>query len=171
LTRALVDPLPRLNIRSGAEHPSPRGVPLSSPEDLDVVIERHHEALLEIARGRADGFKALYSRGDDATLANPFGPPARGWEQIERTLTGAARHYEDGEIRSIERIAKVVTTALAYTVELERFTARVAGAAEPRPVTLRVTTVFRPEDGTWRIVHRHADPIALPQPPESVLER
>ena len=144
---------------------------MTSLDDLDAVIERHHEALLEIARGRADGFRALYSRGDDATLANPFGPPARGWDQIERTLDGAAAHYEDGEIRSIETVAKLVTPDLAYTVELERFTARVAGAREAAPVTLRVTTVFRPEDGTWRIVHRHADPIAFPQPPESVLER
>jgi ketosteroid isomerase-like protein len=144
---------------------------MSSPDDLDAVIERHHEALVEIARGNADGFKALYSRADEATLANPFGPPARGWAQIERTLEAAAGHYEDGELRAVEQVAKMMTPELAYTVELERFTARVAGAPEPGPVTLRVTTVFRPEDGAWRIVHRHADPIAVPQTPESVLER
>jgi ketosteroid isomerase-like protein len=42
---------------------------------------------------------------------------------------------------------------------------------EARPVTLRCTTIFRPEDGTWKIVHRHADPIASVQAPESVLQR
>jgi ketosteroid isomerase-like protein len=29
--------------------------------------------------------------------------------------------------------------------------------APPEPYTLRVTTVFRREDGEWRIVHRHGD--------------
>jgi hypothetical protein len=30
--------------------------------------------------------------------------------------------------------------------------------------------VFRPEEGTWKVVHRHADAITAPQPAESVLE-
>jgi hypothetical protein len=38
-------------------------------------------------------------------------------------------------------------------------------------ISLRVTSVFRPEDGIWKLVHRHADPITTPQPPESVLQR
>jgi hypothetical protein len=38
-------------------------------------------------------------------------------------------------------------------------------------VALRVTSIFRPEDGSWKIVHRHADPITTPQSPESVIQR
>jgi ketosteroid isomerase-like protein len=38
-------------------------------------------------------------------------------------------------------------------------TAAVNGAP-PGPYTLRVTTVFRREDGQWRIVHRHGDSLA-----------
>jgi ketosteroid isomerase-like protein len=121
-------------------------------------------------RGSAEGFKALYSRAEDVTLANPFGPPARGWERVEETLERAARNYVDGEVGSIETVAKCVTPALAYTLELERFTATLVGMQEARPVALRCTTVFRPEGGIWRIVHRHADPITSVRPPESVVE-
>ena len=138
--------------------------------DLDAVIERYHAAIGDFIQGRAEGFETLYSRGDDATLANPFGPPARGWSQISRTLAGAAANYRDGEVRGVETVVRVVTAELAYTVEMERFTARVGGSEEARPVTLRVTTVFRPEDGAWRIVHRHADPIAAPRGADSVVE-
>jgi hypothetical protein len=46
---------------------------------------------------------------------------------------------------------------------MERFRAKAAGSQEIVPVTLRTTTIFRPEDGTWKVVHRHADPINSPQ--------
>jgi hypothetical protein len=29
-------------------------------------------------------------------------------------------------------------------------------------VAVRVTTIFRPEDGEWKVVHRHGDPITTP---------
>jgi ketosteroid isomerase-like protein len=32
-----------------------------------------------------------------------------------------------------------------------------------------VTSIFRREDGTWKLVHRHADPITAPQSAESVI--
>ncbi len=34
--------------------------------------------------------------------------------------------------------------------------------AEPRPYVLRVTTIFRREDGEWKVVHRHANAAADP---------
>jgi ketosteroid isomerase-like protein len=86
-------------------------------------------------------------------------------------LDRAAANYSWGEVLSCESVAKVVTPALAYTVELERMSAQLAGTDEARAVSLRCTTVFRPEDGEWRIVHRHADPITSARPKESVLQQ
>jgi len=143
---------------------------MSAPEDLDQVIERHRAALGEIINGNPDGYKAVYSRGEDVTLSNPFGPPARGWADVSRTLERAAANYRSGEIVAFETVAKLVTPELAFTHELERFTATVVGRDEPGAITLRVTAVYRPEGGSWKLVHRHADPIATARPPESVLQ-
>jgi hypothetical protein len=38
------------------------------------------------------------------------------------------------------------------------------------PHKLRVTSIFGPEEGTWKVVHRRADPITTPQPAESVIQ-
>src|SRR5215217_9126692 len=38
------------------------------------------------------------------------------------------------------------------------------------PCDLRVTMVLGPEDGTWKVVHRHANPITIPQAAESVIQ-
>jgi len=56
-------------------------------------------------------------------------------------------------------------------VEVERFEAKVGGGEQRVPVALRVTSVFRREDGEWKVVHRHADPITTSQPTESVIQR
>ena len=44
---------------------------------------------------------------------------------------------------------------MAYTVGYEHNQVKVNG--ESRTYTLRVTRVYRREDGQWRIVHRHGD--------------
>jgi hypothetical protein len=83
----------------------------------------------------------------------------------------AASQVRDGEITSFEEVAKFVTPELAYTVWLERQKAKVGGREDLTPFALRVTMIFRPEVGTWKVVHRHADPITTAQPAESVIQK
>jgi ketosteroid isomerase-like protein len=83
-------------------------------------------------------------------------------------LDRAAENYREGEVVGFENVSTVMAADLAYAVEIERYRARVGGAEEMTPVSLRVTSVFRRE-GVWKVVHRHADPITAPRPPESVI--
>ena len=48
---------------------------MTSLDDLDETIELHHAALGLFVTGDPEPLKALYSRADDVTLANPFGAP------------------------------------------------------------------------------------------------
>jgi ketosteroid isomerase-like protein len=138
-------------------------------QEQELPLEEYHRAGREITNGNPEVYKSLYSRRDDVTLANPFGPFARGWSDVSATLDRAAQNYRDGEVVGFENVSTVATADLAYTVEIERYRARVGGAEEMAPVAIRVTTVYRREDGVWKVVHRHADPITAPRPPESVL--
>jgi len=63
-----------------------------------------------------------------------------------------------------------VTPELAYVVEIERAKAKVGGREDVTPDALRATMIFRPEDGAWKVVHRHADPITTVQAAESVIK-
>jgi ketosteroid isomerase-like protein len=144
---------------------------MATVDDLDGVIEQSHLALGEFVQGNPEPLKMMYSHQEEVTLANPFGPPARGWEQVAATMEHAATLYRDGEIVSFENVAKYVTPELAYIVEVERYQAKVGGGEDIGPVALRVTSIFRPEEGTWKVVHRHADPITTAQPAESVIQQ
>jgi ketosteroid isomerase-like protein len=114
--------------------------------------------------------KQLFSHREDVSLANPYGPPVRGWEQVAKTIEHASSLRSDGEFVGSEIVAKYVTPELAYVVQIERAEAKVGGREEITPYALRSTNIFRPENGEWKVVHRHADPITTPQPAESVLQ-
>jgi ketosteroid isomerase-like protein len=139
--------------------------------EVDLVIEQHHRALDRFIKGNPEPLKELFSHRENVSLANPFGLPVRGWKQAAETMERAATYYKDGEVISFDPVMKYETPGLAYTVEVERYKAKVGGGNDVVPVALRVTTIFRPEDGTWKIVHRHADPIASVRPAESVVMR
>jgi hypothetical protein len=64
-----------------------------------------------------------------------------------------------------------VTAELAYIVALVREKARVGGSEDITPIALRTTMILRPEEGNWKIVHLHGDPITTPQPAESVIQK
>ena len=80
----------------------------------------------------------------------------------------AAARWSEGEVIGFENIIGYVSGDLGYIVEIERFRGKIGGSQEAGPVALRVTSVLRREDGEWKFVHRHADPITTEQPPESV---
>jgi ketosteroid isomerase-like protein len=140
-------------------------------DDLNEVVEQYHLALGEFVKGDPELTKSMYSHREDVTLANPYGPAARGWEQVAATMERAASHYRGGEIVGFENVAKYATPDLAYVVEVERYKAKVGGREDVVPFALRVTSILRPEDGNWKVVHRHADPITTVQPPESIIRK
>ena len=94
----------------------------------------------------------------------------RGWERVAEVSERAASQFRDGEMVGFETIEKYVTDELAYIVRVERARAKVGGSEDITPITLRVTMIFRSEDGEWKIVHRHADPITTAQPAESLIQ-
>ena len=143
---------------------------MSAVDDVDQLIEQYDVALDEFVKGNPEPVKELFSHGEDVTLANPLGPTAHGWDEVATATERAASQVRDGEMVGFETIEKHVTPELAYIVRVERATAKVGGMEDFAPSTLRVTMVFRLEDGTWKVVHRHADAITAPQPAESVLE-
>ena len=135
----------------------------SSVKDLEEVIQQYHTALDAFVRGTPEPMKALFSRAGDVVLANPFGPAVQGWDKASAALDYASSRFKDGTAAEFDRMASYVAADLATIYEVEQGKLSVGGG----PVTawaLRTTTTFRREDGTWKVVHRHADPIITASP-------
>ncbi len=132
--------------------------------DFRRLVQQYHAALDDFARGDPEPVKRIYSHRDDVTLANPFGPAVHGWENASKALDFASARFRDGRLTSVEPVAEYVAADLVTILEIERWQAKVSGRKELAPFELRVTSTFRREDGTWKMVHRHADPITTPHP-------
>ena len=147
---------------------------MTAEDNVDELIAQFDQATGRFLKGNPEYTEGLWSHGQDVTLANPlgpFGPVVRGWEQVAATMRHAASQVRDGELVDVEIVMKYVTPELAYIVRIERAKAKVGGQQAVAPFSLRATMIMRPEDGVWKIVHRHADPIMTAQPAESIIQQ
>lgn len=101
--------------------------------DLRAILDEYHRALDAFFRGDSGPVKPLFSRQGDATLANPFGPPRRGWTAIEEAMDRAAATYADGGALGFDEISRLVGPELTYLVEIERYEAKVGGSPGDHP--------------------------------------
>jgi ketosteroid isomerase-like protein len=129
--------------------------PLS--EDVANLTQQVAEANTALVRGDIDGYLGLIEHANDYTLMSPFGgAPTHGFDMSRRAAMG--QFFKAGTFDQ-EVVATYATDDFVVLVTIERVRAEVGGL----PVqdwSLRVTQAFRREGAEWRLVHRHADPLA-----------
>ena len=126
-------------------------------------LPRFVEAQRAFHDGDAEPNNALWSTTDPVSLFAARGLCVTGTEQVTKTLRFVASTFSDVRSFEWEPVVSEVSGDLAYTVAIERYAASADGRL-PASKELRVTHVYRREDGQWKAVHRHADPRPPDQP-------
>jgi ketosteroid isomerase-like protein len=124
-------------------------------EFLATMRPRINEAEVALHNGDVGLRSAMWSRTEPLTLYGAA-MSGRGWGEIAPIFKALGRQFSNCLSYRNEIIAAGASGDLAYTVAMEHTTASIDGA-KPTPYVLRVTTIFRREDGEWKVVHRHAD--------------
>jgi ketosteroid isomerase-like protein len=121
---------------------------------LAELVPEQVAAERAIHSGDVEPRLALWSHRDPVTL---FGAKlsGSGWGELNGAFKTVASWFSDSTDYRFEVLAAGASGDLAYTVGFEHNDVKVDG--QPRTYTLRVTHVYRREDGRWKIVHRHAD--------------
>ena len=87
-----------------------------------------------------------------------------GPEEARQVFRWLATRFSNLTDYRFELEAAGASGDLAYTLGYEYISFSMDGGPV-QPITLRVTHVYRREDGEWKIVHRHADSLPVDQTP------
>jgi hypothetical protein len=139
--------------------------PAASPHGFDAFLNVWEAAQNKFINGDDTDWKKHVSTKGDATILGAFGAYETGADVLPRFDWAASQYEPSQAVKRIEYLSRFVGDDLAVTVAIERDRARVKGRAEPIEQALRATQVFRWEDGSWKLVHRHADPLLERKPP------
>jgi ketosteroid isomerase-like protein len=137
--------------------------------DLDdfrtETLARQAKAEEAIVLGDPGPRMELWSRQDPVTLFGAAsGELKSGWDGLSRIFRWVASMFSDvSDFRFDVEVADV-SGDLAYTVGYERFNGSINGRPVA-PMTVRVTHVYRRENGEWKIVHRHGDSVPVDESP------
>ncbi len=128
-------------------------------EFLAETLPRQVEAERALHNGDPGPRIAIWSHDDPVTLFGAFGVAKSGWDDVRETFHWVASRFSNLTKYDFELVAAGASGDLAYTVGYERHRVSIEGGPV-EPHTLRVTHVYRRENGEWKIVHRHGDEVA-----------
>jgi ketosteroid isomerase-like protein len=133
--------------------------PTTGRPDADAAgflefLERCHDGLRQHTGGNPRPYLELWSHAEDVSLMGGVGGHQVGIAEVSELLTATAKTL-NYETWSAENLVTGFDDTFGFTVELERLTRHVHGETEE--MRLRATSVYRREDGAWKVVHRHGD--------------
>ena len=125
-------------------------------EFLTQTLARQVEAEEALHNGDPTLRMQLWSTQDPVTLFGAVTSKS-GWDEVSQVFRWLASRYSACTAYRFELVAAGMSSDLAYTVGFEHTSVSIDGVPV-EPYTLRVTHVYRRENGEWKIVHRHGDP-------------
>ena len=130
---------------------------LSDSTDVEPAefVEKCHRALRQHTSGNPRPYFELWSHAQDVSLMGGVGGHQVGIQDVTELLTAAAKtlNYETWDA---ENLATGFNDTLGFTVELEHRHPP-GSIGETEEMSLRATTIYRREDGAWKVIHRHGD--------------
>lgn len=121
---------------------------------LTKTLAIHNRAAEGMHNGAPSAWLEMWSRADPVTVFAALGPTAIGWDAVSRNFRWAASKFSRGAEFTFDVVTAGVSGDLAYTAGYERSLVSIDGGPI-RPNTVRVTHIYRREDGEWKMVHRH----------------
>ena len=115
---------------------------------------RLRDAETALHNGDAEPRLALWSLREPVSVLGAW-RSATGQEEVRNLFRVLAETFSDCTSHVYESVAADVIGDMAFTAGYERTRASING--ERREYVLRVTQIYRRENGAWKVAHRHGD--------------
>jgi ketosteroid isomerase-like protein len=129
-------------------------------DDFDDFMEQRMAAAGAYVTGDASPLVRLLAVDSPATFFAPRGGVVQGATEVGARYVGDAHDFRGPGSTRFEVLQVGASGELAYWVGIQHATVQTSDMTQPAPMSLRVTEIFRRENGAWKLVHRHADPHA-----------
>lgn len=122
---------------------------------------KREEAARSYVCGDPDPLVNITTRNSPATFFDPRGYVVQQVAaDLSDTYKQGAKAFKAGSETHFEILHMEESDSIAYWVGFQRASVHMHGSEEPCPMHLRVTEIFRRENNEWKLIHRHADPLA-----------
>ena len=133
--------------------------PAHASQDAEKAVREaaagFYSALNVLFTGNPDPMSEVWSHADDVTYMGPGGGFQVGWSQISENLKKQAAMKLGGRVEPAE-MHIVVGPGLAVVQNYEKGT-NVDAQGKQQTVSIRATSIFRKEDGKWKMIGHHTD--------------
>lgn len=126
-------------------------------EAFDEFMKRRESVSLDYINGNSATLIGISTAHDPATFFPPSGDLIEGAVAVNASNEKGAILFREGSTGGFEVLQSWSEGNLGFWTGLQRAKIRMAGQDREVPMSLRVTEVFRREEGEWKLVHRHAD--------------
>ncbi len=138
---------------------SPIPVAASTEGVASELLARSAEGQAALLQGDARRYFDIVPLADDFTLMSPFGgAPSHGTYSPEQ-VAQIGDFFRNGRFTQ-ELVGTYETADMVVLAVIEHAIAVEVGGLPAQDWSLRATLVYRRDAGGWRLVHRHADPLA-----------
>lgn len=138
----------------------------SDLHDFEQFMKQREQAASAYIRGDAAPLSEIVAHESPATFFSPQGGYQQGAETVSSKYAHDADSFAPGGEGHFEILHMAASDGLAYWVGFQKASAYMRGQSEPVQFNLRVTELYRREGASWKLIHRHADPLSEPLQPK-----
>lgn len=125
-------------------------------ESFNEFMKRRESVSLDYINGNPATLVDISTAYDPATFFPPSGTRIEGARNVNAANVAGASSFSEGSTGRFEILQMSASGDLGFWAGLQHATMKKADGAH-EAMTLRVTEIFRRQEGEWKLVHRHAD--------------
>lgn len=126
-------------------------------ESFKKFLKEREKASHAYVGGDGEPLVEISAAKSPATFFSPGGDLTEGAKKIAAHYKKDAEIFESADENKFETLQMNADESIAFWVGLQKAVVKMKGKKEPVPFALRVTEIFRRDDGNWKMIHRHAD--------------
>ena len=126
-------------------------------DNFDEFMKQREKASNAFVNGDINPLYDISVQNSPATIFDPSGYFVQDVEKVNAKNAKSVEFFTSGSTNKFQVLHKAADNNIAYWVGIQRSIVQMKWQEQGVSMDLRITEIFRREDGQWKLFHRHAD--------------